>query len=70
MKIFETNQNNSERIVRFILGALLLSVPLVIGFTRYTIALGSIGMVSIFNAVIGTCFIYRILGVTTCKIKG
>ena len=45
MKLFDTNQSNSERIVRFILGALLLYVPFVIDVTNYTTALGSIGII-------------------------
>ena len=69
MKLFDTNQSNSEKIVRFTLGVLLLSVPLVIGITKYSIAIGTIEIISIFNVVIGTFFIYKMFGINTCKIN-
>jgi len=67
MKIFKTNQNNPERVLRFIISALLIPAPLVIEKNAYPYTLCFVGLILFFNAVVGTCYIYRILGVNTCK---
>jgi len=68
MKIFKTNQNNAERVLRFIVALFLIPSPLIIGFTSYSLLLFGVGCILLFNAVIGTCMIYKVLGIDTCKI--
>ena len=68
MKILKTNQNKSERIVRFIISLFLLPTPIIFGASEYSFLLCTIGVILLFNAIIGTCYIYRIFGVDTCKI--
>lgn len=67
MEIFKTNQNNAERVLRFIVALFLIPTPLVLGSTSYSLLLFSVGVILLFNAVVGTCMIYKILGVNTCK---
>jgi len=67
MKLLKTNQNKPERVLRFILATILLPAPFVLGNTLYAYALCIVGGVLLFNALVGTCYIYRILGVDTCK---
>ena len=67
MKLLKTNQNKPERVLRFILATLLLPAPYILGNTLYAYALFTVGGVLLFNALVGTCYIYRILGVDTCK---
>ena len=67
MKLLKTNQNKPERVLRFILATLLLPAPYISGNTLYAYALCTVGGVLLFNALVGTCYIYRILGVDTCK---
>ena len=67
MQLFKTNQNNPERVLRFLLSSILIPTPFVVGESVYTYILFSVGAVLLFNAVIGTCYIYRIIGVNTCK---
>ena len=68
MELFKKNQNNAERVLRFIVAMFLVPAPLVLGFTTYAIVLCSVGGILLFNALVGTCMIYRIMGVDTCNI--
>tara|TARA_Y100000739_G_C20222511_1_gene290677 strand:- start:58 stop:261 length:204 start_codon:yes stop_codon:yes gene_type:complete len=67
MKMLKTNQNNAERILRFIVALFLVPAPLVLGSTLYSLLLCSVGVILLFNALVGTCMIYKILGVNTCN---
>ena len=69
MKLFITNQNSSERIVRFIVSLFLLPTPFVLECTTYTMVLGILGGILLFNSLVGTCYIYRIFGISTCEVK-
>ena len=68
MKILKKNQNNAERVLRFIIAIFLIPAPLILGFTTYSIVLISISGILFFNALTGTCMIYKIMGIDTCKI--
>ncbi len=68
MKLFEKNQSNKERIIRFIIG-LIFCIPF---FTHgYSISyfLLGVGSILIFNAISGVCMIYKMFGYSTCKVK-
>ena len=67
MELFKTNQNKAERVLRFIVAMFLVPAPLLVGFTTYAIILCSVGVILLFNAFVGTCMIYKLLGVDTCK---
>jgi len=67
MEIFKTNQNNAERVLRFIVALFLIPTPLVLGSTLYSLLLCAVGGVLLFNAISGACMIYKVLGVDTCK---
>ncbi|MAV70964.1 MAG: hypothetical protein CMG04_09645 [Candidatus Marinimicrobia bacterium] len=67
MELFQTNQNKAERVLRFILAVLLIPSPLVLGSNLYSLILCMVGLILLFNALIGTCMIYKIFGVNTCK---
>ena len=68
MELFKTNQNTAERVLRFIVAIFLVPAPLLLGFTTYAIILCSVGVILLFNAIVGTCMIYKLMGVDTCKI--
>lgn len=68
MDIFKRNQNNSERMVRFIAGLFLISSPLIFGTSLYSLIMLSVGGILIFNAISGICMIYKVLGINTCKL--
>ncbi len=65
MNLFKTNQNKSERILRFILSLFLIPTPYILGNTTYSMILCVIGGILFFNSLIGTCYIYRIFGINT-----
>ena len=68
MKLFTTNQNNSERVLRFILSVILIPAPIVYGYDPYSIVLAIVGGILFFNAISGMCVIYRFFGANTCKL--
>jgi hypothetical protein len=68
MKIFKTNQNTPERVLRFILAIFLIPAPFVLEQTIYTQLICALGSILLMNALIGTCYIYRMLGIDTCKL--
>ena len=68
MELFKTNQNTAERVLRFMVAIFLVPAPLLLGFTTYAIVLCLVGGILLFNALVGTCMIYKLLGVDTCKI--
>jgi|TARA_B100001939_G_scaffold275294_1_gene243348 hypothetical protein len=67
MKLFVTNQNNSERIARFIISIFLIPAPFIYGYELFSIVQAVVGGVLLFNSVSGMCSIYRIFGANTCK---
>ena len=68
MKIFKTNQNTPERVLRFILAIFLIPAPFVLEQTIYTYLICSLGGILVMNALIETFYIYRMLGINTCKL--
>lgn len=68
MKLFRTNQNKSERIARLIISLFLLPSFVVLEPSWYSTLLGTVGVILLFNAIVGTCFIYRLFGANTCQV--
>ena len=66
--MFETNQNKAERVLRGLVSLVLLPAPLVLEQNAYTIGLGAVGAILLFNAVSGACLTYKMLGVNTCDV--
>lgn len=61
----KTNEGTVDRIIRIILGLVLLSLLLILhGGARY---LGLIGLIPLLTAAIGWCPLYSIFGIKTCK---
>ena len=68
MKLFITNQNNPERVLRFILSLFLIPAPIVYEYNPFSIVQSVVGGILLFNAISGICIIYRFLGANTCKL--
>ncbi|MBN2804724.1 MAG: DUF2892 domain-containing protein [Deltaproteobacteria bacterium] len=64
-KILPNNEHNIERLIRLIIGAAALSLVFVGPKTMW----GLIGIIPIMTGLIGSCPIYTLLGVSTCKIS-
>ncbi len=69
MKLFLTNQNKAERIIRLIISLFLLPSFFIPEPSWYSTLVGSVGAILLFNALVGTCFIYRLFGANTCKVN-
>ena len=67
MNLFKTNQNKSERILRFIISLFLLPVPFFLGTSTYSIILCIVGGILLFNSLVGTCYTYRLFGIDTSR---
>ena len=67
MSLFKTNQNKSERILRFVISLFLLPVPFFLGNSTYSMILCVLGGILLFNSIVGTCYTYRLFGIDTCR---
>lgn len=59
----KTNMGNIDRLLRFVVGALLIALTLMGSIGVW----GWIGVVPLVTSLIGFCPLYRIIGVNTCK---
>ena len=59
----ERNLANWDRILRFVLGALLV----VLALTGTVGAWGYLGLIFLATATVSFCPLYRIVGITTCQ---
>jgi hypothetical protein len=66
--LFSVNKSNKERIIRFIIGA-IMCIPAITHGYSFSYLLLAIGGALIFNALSGVCMIYKMLGYSTCPIK-
>ena len=66
MNIIIKNQNNAERITRFVISLFLLPSPLIFDFEMFSIIQSIVGSILLFNALSGMCTIYRLFGANTC----
>ena len=67
MELFKPNQNKAERVLRFIVALFLIPAPIIHGSTSYSLILCAVGIILLFNALVGTCMIYKTMGINTCK---
>jgi len=58
------NIGTVDRLIRVILGLVIITVGLY--FESWW---GLVGLLPIFTALIGWCGLYKVLGISTCKIK-
>jgi len=58
------NIGTVDRLIRVILGLVIITVGLY--FENWW---GLLGLLPIFTALIGWCGLYKVLGISTCKIK-
>ncbi len=67
--LFSKNLSKAERKIRFIVSFALIPFPLLFGFKIIPITISLLGIGLFFNAVIGVCFGYKMLGISTCKVS-
>ncbi len=59
------NEGTVDRVLRVILGLVLLSLVFVGPQTLW----GLIGIIPLVTGLVGTCPVYSVLGISTCKVK-
>lgn len=65
-----TNVGNIDKILRLVVGALLIAYAIPLGFSKTGWNwVGWIGVIPIVTALIGNCPLYSLLGVSTCPLK-
>jgi hypothetical protein len=64
-----TNVGTIDRIIRIVIGLVLLWYALMATATGYN-WIGWIGVIPIVTALVGSCPLYSILGISTCPVKG
>ena len=60
------NENNIERIIRIIVGLVLISLVFIGPQSMW----GWIGVIPLVTGMIGSCPAYTLFGISTCKVKG
>ena len=63
MNLFPRNEHTVDRAVRVLLGAALIAIVFVGPKTPW----GWLGIVPLLTGLIGSCPLYRIFGIRTCK---
>jgi hypothetical protein len=63
---FPRNEHPVERTIRVVLGLGILSLTLVGPKTPW----GFLGLVPLATGLIGSCPLYTLLGISTCRVKG
>ena len=63
--MFKTNEGTIDRVLRVIVGLALIAIVFVGPQTPW----GWIGLVPLLTGFVGTCPLYTILGIRTCKLK-
>lgn len=63
-KLFPTNEGTVDRAIRVLLGLALLSIA----FIGPKTPLGFIGIVPLLTGLVGSCPLYRIVGIKTCPV--
>lgn len=72
-KLFVKNESDKDRIIRAVIAVILIGFYFAVPSSANA-SIANIGLlvagVLLFNAVSGTCMIYRALGISTCPIQG
>ena len=63
--MLKVNEGNTDRIVRIILGIVLI----VLGLATSQHLLAVVGLVPLLTGLSGFCLIYRLLGISTCPVE-
>ena len=64
-KLFAHNEGNVDRVIRVIVGAVLISLVFLGPKTPW----GWIGLVPFVTGLVGTCPVYTLFGMRTCPMK-
>lgn len=64
-----TNESSIDRIIRVVIGVVALVASFALGITSIGgIILAVVGVVMLVTAAVGFCPLYRVFGMSTCKV--
>lgn len=63
--MFKTNEGTIDRVLRVLVGLALIAIVFVGPQTPW----GWVGLVPLLTGLVGTCPLYTVLGIRTCKLK-
>lgn len=63
--LLATNEGTMDRMIRVIIGVAVLSLTVVGPRTAW----GLLGIIPILTGLLGTCPLYSLLGINTCRVK-
>jgi hypothetical protein len=63
--MFKTNEGTIDRVLRVLVGLALIAIAFVGPQTPW----GWVGLVPLLTGLVGTCPLYTVLGIRTCKLK-
>ncbi len=64
MKLFEKNVGQTERVIRVVAGLVILAAGV-----YYNSYLGLVGLIPLITGAVGSCPLYSLLGINTCRRK-
>jgi len=63
--MFKTNEGTIDRVLRVLVGLALIAIVFIGPKTPW----GWVGLVPLLTGLVGTCPLYTLLGIRTCKLK-
>ena len=70
MELLVPNQSGKDRKIRAVVGIILIILAVSLDLSSiFTVGLLAAAGALLFNAISGSCFIYRVLGYSTCPIS-
>ena len=65
MNLLLRNESTADRVIRVVLGLAILSLTFIGPQTMW----GLLGLILVVTGAVGSCPIYRMLGISTCPVK-
>jgi uncharacterized membrane protein HdeD (DUF308 family) len=69
MKLMEKNVGKTDRIVRLVLGIAVMAVGYIVLSEPISYLAMLAGLILLVTGVLGTCGLYSVFGINTCKIE-
>ncbi|MCU9849712.1 DUF2892 domain-containing protein [Defluviimonas sp. WL0024] len=67
--MFKTNVGGADRVIRILLGIVLLGAFFAMPDLGYRWALALVGAIALLTGALSTCPLYTLLGLSTCPMK-
>jgi len=66
----KVNIGTTDKAMRISIGLILIMVTIIISMgTMFKIIVMAMGLLALLSSIFGFCFLYRLIGLNTCKMK-